>query len=218
MRSPHPALTLFVVFVGSFAGGAVVSSQRPVLAQQSPPNVQTSEVLRVPNGGLSIRTMDNRLLGMFSDQNGNGQLTLFASNGAPSVTLVAGTGGFFGFQGSSAAQLQVRGGSNSVRVSAGGEGALVSVNGNGNLFSLNQASSLTLSSGSSGRSLLATADPNRVEVVGKTSRELFSLGGTDSAKLSLQDGAGTVGFLANGTGAAMVRSGDKILWQVPEGD
>lgn len=218
MATPHPILTLAVVFAGSFAGGAVVTSQRPAQAQDQPANVQSIDVIRVPNGGLAIRTMDNRLIGRIAERDGNGELALFSSNGRPSVAMLAGPDGLVTFEGTGGGRLRIQSGRKSVMMSASADVALVSVNSALNLFSFDQEANLILESKQAGKSMSLVAAPAGVEISAKGTRDLFKLGGTDSARIALFDAKGSVGFLGAGSGRAMVRAEDKVIWQVPEED
>ncbi|MGE0000880.1 MAG: hypothetical protein AB7F50_03370 [Fimbriimonadaceae bacterium] len=218
MATPHPALTLAVVFAGSVAGGALITSVRSAQGQQVPPNVQTSEVLYVPAGGLKIVGSGNRELGRIAEVGGNAAFVLFDKEGNASVSLVTGTSGRMNFLAQDGASLAVTGDEKSINLSARSSGVGFSLGNRIYLSTADNRSSLRLSAPGGTKELTLSADPSVVAVTGRGQGEQFQLAFEEQSSLTLRGKGMVAGFEAHGDGRAAVRSKDGVLWQVPEAD
>lgn len=89
MKTTQFAILAIIAFAGCFSGAWIALRPMPVQAQQ----VRADEYLNIPNGGLRMQNSRGRILGVISEQNGSGALTLFADDGTPSIQISAGSGG-----------------------------------------------------------------------------------------------------------------------------
>lgn len=165
-------------------------------------------------------TPTNRVIGVITDQGGNGGIVLINSNGKPSLTMSAGTGGFvdvsaatpairvLGPNGQEGATLTANDGSASLKLKTG---AALSSNNKGGLLLLGTQK------GTPGLQLDTQAEGGRLTGFdeGKSMQyELKSKGGEGVLSLFKKDSE--AGFQAGGAGSAEVRRDKETVWKVPQ--
>jgi hypothetical protein len=221
------AAFLAVSFVGCFLGGLVArlgpEDAHAQLAPTNPrqiPGIRNEDVLFVPNGGLRIVDYNNRVLGLLGEQGGGASLILMDSNGRPSVSILAGSGGqaVLSAQGPASLKLSPAGGKQTATLEAAASGpslllgSLVSMgaSGDGGKVHVNEPQ------GRPALRMEAATDGGRVVGQNRGGKTLYEImGGSDGGQVTLRTSDGGAGFQAVAGSRISLTKGEKTLFKAP---
>jgi len=209
MKTTQFAILAMTAFAGCFLGAWMALRPMPVQAQQ----VRADEYLNIPNGGLRMQNSRGRVLGVISDQNGNGALTLFAEDGSPSIQISSGSGGRVALgvnsgvgglvvDGASGESIKVLAQNGKSSVSVGSAKASIQITGGSENSILipgaDGAAQIDLRSTSDGGTLkINGGGKSLIEIMSSAGRGRLNINGSDAGSVKI-DGAGLLEILQQG--------------------
>lgn len=214
---------LSVVFAGCFSGAYFGGMAPASRAEAQIPPVKIQDVRVVPNEGLTFTSEEGRPLAMFSNAGGNGAITLYDAQGAPSVYLSASPGGAVRLEGQAGGgQLLIgRSGSAQTVMQANEAGARLSMQraNQNTVFDIGggaAGASMTLAAGTGPKLEVILGSAASVKLTARNGQSAFVLnGGSEGSTLSLAAKSGQTGLLLSGEQGIQILKGNQTVWQAP---
>lgn len=217
----HQFLALTAACVLAAYAGSFHAGMRPAPAHAQVLQPRTQDAYVVPNDGLRFVDDQNRVLAMFVNNQGAGQLVLFDSNRSASVVISAG-------HGAGRVLLSARADGGALQVgNDGGGGFELSNSGARSQLVMNDAQArqaVALSSSAGGRLELAGSEgapqarlaEGRFSLFGRNTRPLVQLRASDGTggEVLVTDADGLDAFAVAGRAVRLVKGKD-TLWKAP---